>query len=239
MTKRTKSIIVLAFVFVVALIPLSVFAATTSSGGVTLTYPDNMTTCEPTFNFSTTGVEPSWEVVYVIFKVDSGGLTQIGRGFTTGNLNVSFTPDPLVPGTSQEYLVQVGVVNTTIKLSGKWTVTCPDEPEEPDGEGCTPGFWKNHEATWPIPLETPFSAVFGGNAFPDSTMFDVVNLKGGKLNALSRHAVAAYLNTVKPIDYPLTTTEVVDLFNVAFASGDYNATKDLFDQYNNLVCPLG
>ena len=233
MSKKSKYTVIITLMLIAVMLPLSVFAGSVSDGVVTLTFPDNSIDCSPTFTVSVTGVDPSWFVSptltswdpvngYVVVPV-SGGL-----GDWTHSWSETLTPE-------EDKLYSIGVNifvpgSPVIRLSGNWEARCD--------EGCTPGFWKNHEEQWPIDSGMLFDAVFD-DAFPLSTMFDVANLKGGQLKALGRHAVAAYLNTVKPIDYPLTTTEVVDLFNVAFASGDYNATKDLFDQYNNLVCPLG
>ncbi len=57
-------------------------------------------------------------------------------------------------------------------------------------------------------------------------------------NALLRQAVAALLNAASAdVDYPLTVAQVIAQTNAAIASGDYEATKDLFDQYNNLTAP--
>jgi hypothetical protein len=109
-------------------------------------------------------------------------------------------------------------------------------------EGCTPGFWKqdHHLRFWRIAPSTPFDDVFD-NAFPGKTLLQVVRLTGGGLNRLGAHAVSAYLNALA-VDYPLSAAEVVEDFNAAFASGDakqIEATKDRFDEFNNLGCPLG
>ena len=70
------------------------------------------------------------------------------------------------------------------------------------------------------------------------TFADPLRLTGGGLNALLRHAVAALLNaTSADVDYPLTAAQVITLTNAAIASGDYEGTKDLFNEYNNLTAP--
>ena len=48
-------VVILALVLL-ALAPLSM-AGSGSGGGITLTYPDDMTECAPTFDFATTGVD--------------------------------------------------------------------------------------------------------------------------------------------------------------------------------------
>lgn len=243
MSKKTRSLLaVISFILILALMPLSAFAGTNTSGGITLTFPDNMTACAPTFDFSTTGVDPSWPVQYDIFKSEAGVLVRIASGSTTGNLDVSFTPAPLSAGDTQVYAIFVAVFvpgqERPTKLGGQWRVDCDKEPPG-GGEGCTPGFWKNHLDVWPIPTDTDFDTLFDRDAFnPDITMSEAVDLKGGKLNALSRHAAAAYLNAVSSVvDFDLTVDEVVAAFQAAFDSGDYNTTKNMFEGLNEQGCP--
>ena len=242
MSQKFKRVIVISFILIAILIPLSVYANTTSNGGITLTYPDNSTECNPTFDFSTTGVDPSWPVTYAIFRSESGNLVQIGGESTSGDLNVSFTPEPLEAGESEIYAIFVAVSvpgqERPTKLAGKWRVDCGDEPG--GGEGCTPGFWKNHTDVWPISTGDDFDTIFGRNAFtPDITMLEAVALKGGQLKALSRHAAAAYLNAFSPlVNYDMTTAEVIAAFQAAFDSGSYNTTKNEFEALNELGCPF-
>jgi hypothetical protein len=235
---RKKSILIVTLL-VMALLPVSALAGETSSGGVTLFFPDNMVACEPTFAISTTGVDPSWGVVWTLFKSESGVLVEIARGFTTGNLDLSVTPATLATGESKVFLINVAVFvpdQATIKLSGKWRVDCEAPP---DGEGCTPGFWKTHPDVWPIPTDSDFDTIFGRDAFnPDITMLGAVDLKGGHIKALSRHAAAAYLNAIDgAVNFDLTTGEVIGYFQSAFDSGDYNTTKNMFEELNELGCP--
>ena len=111
-------------------------------------------------------------------------------------------------------------------------------------EGCTPGFWRQaqHFQYWTAPY-TPsdlFNDVFAPTtAFPTRTLLNVVWLGGGGINALGRHAVAALLNAASPsVDYPLTVQEVIDAFNAAVASGNFEAQKDVFEGYNEANCPF-
>jgi len=90
----------------------------------------------------------------------------------------------------------------------------------PGGEGCTPGYWKQsqHFIDWPtfgpdfdggptIPItqSTLFSTVFGpvitiktgtNDSKTDPTLLEALAAKGGGINALARHTVAAYLNSL-------------------------------------------
>lgn len=245
MIKRMRLILISVLLLVLAVTPIFVFAGTDSDSGITLTFPDNTLDCTPTFHFTTTGVDASWGVQWDLFRSESGSLVKIGSGSTTGNLDVTFTPASLAEGESEVYGIFVAVLevpgdldSVIAKLSGQWRVDCEKVVE--GGEGCTPGFWKNHPDVWPIPLDTDFDTTFGRDAFnPDITMEEAVDLKGGQLNALSRHAAAAYLNAVSPVvSYDMTTAEIIAAFQAAFDSGDYNTTKDMFEQLNEQGCPF-
>jgi hypothetical protein len=121
--------------------------------------------------------------------------------------------------------------------SASVTVTCTPPP---GNEGCTPGFWKNHPEAFAGTGVTAGStlASVGFNVAPSLTFQQALELTGGGLNALLRHAAAAYLNAASPdVDYPRTTTQVVTATNSAIASGNYETTKNQFDAFNNLNAP--
>ncbi|WP_458411566.1 hypothetical protein ACNQFZ_11910 [Schinkia sp. CFF1] len=112
-------------------------------------------------------------------------------------------------------------------------------------EGCTPGYWiqPQHFDSWAPTGFAPtddFDTVFGRDAFtPDITLEEALSLGGVGLDALARQAVAALLNAAHPdVAYPLTTAEVISMFQAAFDSGNYEDTKDEFDRLNNSFCPL-
>jgi hypothetical protein len=112
------------------------------------------------------------------------------------------------------------------------------------GEGCTPGFWKNHPFPEPYTPETLFSDVFGVTIADDEdlTLGEALNLGGGGENALARAAVAALLNAASDeIDFEFTVEEVIEQVQNAIASGDPEAIEDLkdeLDRENNRGCPL-
>ena len=104
-------------------------------------------------------------------------------------------------------------------------------------EGLSPGYWKNHVDVWDgYSPSDDFDTVFGTEAFaPDVTLIEALNLKGGKLNALARHAVAALLNAAHPeINYCWNASVVISKVQDAIASGDYEPLKDDLDEANNL-----
>jgi hypothetical protein len=114
------------------------------------------------------------------------------------------------------------------------------------GEGCTPGFWKNHPKEWPAPYEPGdlFSDVFGVTIAGDEdlTLREALNLGGGDEIALARAAVAALLNAASDeIDFEFTEQEVIEKVQAAIASGDPEEIEDLkdeLDRENNRGCPL-
>lgn len=236
MKRSTKLIFVFSLLIIGLIIPLSAYAGIAGpKDGITLNYPDSGISCNPTFNITTTGVLDEWTVDYSLSRhPGDGNLVEIysGQGLP-GNLDLSL-PDTLTTG-QFTYRLIVTVNRSALEktiFSVQWKVTCR--------EGCTPGFWKNHEDLFPVPAGSDFDTLFFGDFFnPDITMGEAVDLNGGHLNALTRHAAAGYLNSLILDDYPLSTASVVGLFNSAFSSGDYNSAKDLLDQYNNMYCPLG
>jgi hypothetical protein len=119
----------------------------------------------------------------------------------------------------------------------------------PEGEGCTPGFWKQdqHFDSWPVPTTTTLAgAGFTNTGWPaGTTLLQALSFQGGPTvqdakNILLRAAAAAYLNSFA-VDYPLTTAEVVSMVNDALASNDRAtilALAAVLDANNNLGCPL-
>ncbi|MFH8080812.1 MAG: hypothetical protein QXO84_02950 [Candidatus Aenigmatarchaeota archaeon] len=120
-------------------------------------------------------------------------------------------------------------------------------------EGCTPGYWRQpqHFDSWQQPYDpsdlfsqtcTPDQSVCFEDAFPGKTLIEILDNPGGsKLNQLGFHTVAALLNSVHPnVNYPLTATEVITMFNNVYPGTDreYESLKNLFESYNELGCPL-
>jgi hypothetical protein len=103
-------------------------------------------------------------------------------------------------------------------------------------EGCSPGYWKNRLASWPVSQDADFDTTFGVDFFePDITLLEAVNLGGGDENALARHAAAALLNTQDAgVDYSLPEGAVKALVQ----SGDVYAALQLLSSFNNAGCPL-
>jgi len=251
------------------LLPGMAMAGSVTQNGVTLHFPNSYTSCEPSDTIWTAGVDPSWKVVYKFYKF-MGSLVQIGGGTAWGDISVPFPYPPvdewpvINPTTGARALtfsVSAIVTNEAggivAKLRGKWVVTCVPRPKPsptptptatpppPDGEGCTPGYWRQeqHFDSWvPTGYATgdDFETVFGVNAsFNPDTLLDAVWLGGGGENALARHAVAALLNAAHPsVDYEYSVAQIIAMVQQAYATGDFEETKDLFDAANNAGCPL-
>jgi hypothetical protein len=101
------------------------------------------------------------------------------------------------------------------------------------GEGCTPGYWRNHLDTWVLDPSADFDTTFGVDFFdPDITLEDAVNLGGGGIRKLARHGTAALLNALNPdVNYPATEAEVI----AAVQAGDI----EMLVEFNELSdeCP--
>lgn len=131
-------------------------------------------------------------------------------------------------------------------------------------EGCTPGYWKNHNGFWSFKSLRYVDVFFGGLGYlgggdpallaeiqaviGDLTLDDALSVRGNrfKYEALLRHSAAAMLSASHPeVDYPLSPQDVVASVRNAWRAwldGDFNAvdgTKNELDNFNNLGCDLG
>jgi len=107
--------------------------------------------------------------------------------------------------------------------------------------GCGSGFWRNHFEDWdptglnPVDL---FDAVFGVST-SGFVLLDALEARGGGELDLMRHAVAAYLNAAHPdVDFLYTPPVVIDIVQMAYASGDFESAKKRLEAANDQGCPL-
>lgn len=128
---------------------------------------------------------------------------------------------------------------------------------ERGGEGCTPGYWRQsqHFGNWPVDIDFTVAEAFDGFCGvmgqdvdlqnPESgtvcglTLLEALQLKGGHVNALMRHAAAAWLNAGSTVDFHYAQSEVEDMTEAALMSGMYKSTKNGFEEANEAGCPLG
>ena len=190
--------------------------------------------------------------------------TTILPGVPTPPVNVTATEDAqsgiqldsitvetrLGPNTSHQLLTGTNTYSDFIADDKGLTITFWNSIIE-EGEGCTPGYWKqdHHLDSWPAGVDADdlFSSVFDlptqlkkpeHNVDPTTlTLQDALKLRGGGVNALMRHAVAAYLNSLT-VSYGMSDAEVVAAFNAAIGGGDIEGTKDTFADANEQGCPL-
>jgi len=163
-----------------------------------------------------------------------------------------------------------GLLVQTLGPGQDWDIFCPGEPPPPPtatptpppptatpagGEGCTPGYWKNHTSLWdeasdPVAAAAGFTTGTGFNAFfsltpaqsgfPNSlTMLDAVNLGGGGGRKLARHGVAALLNIAAGLNYPYSDpTALYNAIRNAYLTSTFEPLATQLNNANNLFCPL-
>ena len=159
-------------------------------------------------------------------------------------------------GTDKEILIDKIELVHAYQTSGGWDdlEICKSEPNGGAGQGCTPGYWKQsqHFSDWigynptdsfgsvfdlPSQLERPEH-----NVDPSGlTLEDALRLRGGGVNALMRHAVAALLNAANPdVSYDFTESDVIFRFNSVVNGSDeaIEGQKDQFADFNEQGCPL-
>jgi len=111
-------------------------------------------------------------------------------------------------------------------------------------EGCTPGYWKqeHHFDSWPEGID-PYSFMFRdafGVGPNDVLLARALRRGGGGVNALMRHAAAAYLNAASDeVLFSLNTAQVVSIVQRAWNSRQFEAGKNLLEAANeDYGCPL-
>ena len=117
-----------------------------------------------------------------------------------------------------------------------WVFVFFNELTPGGGEGCTPGFWKNRGYRLGWPTYDPYAdyaTTFGVPSSFTATLLEALDQGGGGEYALGRHAVAALLNAASPdVDYDYSEAEVIAAVQDAYATGDFEGTKDDFEGYN-------
>ncbi len=128
----------------------------------------------------------------------------------------------------------------TIFLNSNFFLTAPPPG---GGEGCTPGYWKNHLDRWVKYLPTDsYDNVFGVDAFgaAELTLLEALVQGGGGEMALGRHAVAALLNATSggQVDYAFAEEDVISIVRAAYMSGDFESAKNQLANENEMGCPI-
>jgi hypothetical protein len=127
-------------------------------------------------------------------------------------------------------------------------------PPPPGTQGCTPGYWKNHEDSWPATgyatgqkVQNVFQSAAAFPALGSATLHEALSFKGGSTlegaaGNLLRAAVAGLLDASHPgVDYPRSAAQIIGDVNAALASNNREIMISLgsaIDKDNNLGCPL-
>ncbi len=188
----------------------------------------------------------------VVLRVNG---TQVAASTPQGEAEVEVvnpTSKPLITGSVQFQMGTAAADNVTGSGAIDNIRICTRQ-EELGEEGCTPGYWKNHQSRWAATgfstgqkLEDVFDVpnTFG---LDNVTLLAALSLNGGPGAAgaarlLLHHAVAALLNASHPgVDYPRTAASIIADVNAALATGSRStmlALKDALDRDNNLGCPI-
>jgi hypothetical protein len=190
----------------------------------------NIAAGDPPVRFHVTELVPTGYVASFVRTIFEEPITQPG-GVTT--VEPSVTGNTAIGFAGGDRGILIVFTNTELP---------PPPPPPGDGQGCTPGYWKQsqHFDSWTAPFTptTLFSDVFE-NAFPGMTLQQVLSQGGGGLKALGRHTVAALLNAASSgVSYPLTTQQVIDGFNGVFPGGDFETLHLRWAALNEAGCPL-
>lgn len=147
------------------------------------------------------------------------------------------TPTPIPPTKTPE-----PPTKTPTPLPPTNTPPAPTNTPQPSGgQGCTPGYWRqtHHFDSWTNYSPTDsYNGTFGVNG-SFNTLLDAVWARGGQENAMARHAVAALLNSVNPdVSYAYSEADVIAMVQSAYATGNFEGIKNLFETQNEKGCPL-
>jgi hypothetical protein len=181
--------------------------------------------------------------------------SQVGASTPQGEALVEVvnpTSKPIITGNVQFQLGTSAADNVTGSGAIDNIKICTRQQALGD-QGCTPGYWKNHPASWAATGLSPSQTLEDVFNVPDAFTLDNVTLlaalslsggpgAGGGARLLLHHAVAALLNASHPgVDYPRTAASIISDVNAALATGSRStmlALKDGFDRDNQLGCPL-
>jgi hypothetical protein len=152
-----------------------------------------------------------------------------------------------------QLLSQGGVRPASLSwIAGTLSVDEPPPPP-PGGQGCTPGYWKNHLNAWVPTGFSPnqaLSSVFsptGLGTLGTDTLLGALQYKGGstlqaKKQILLRAAVASLLNAAHPdVAFGSGPASVISAVNAALESNDADTILALatdLDDRNNMGCRL-
>jgi hypothetical protein len=179
--------------------------------------------------------------VFVLTRPTSNATHELRATFTDGAQTVG--PSKVVGSVHFEVTTVLGATllaanadNGTIPQS---VLTVSHCIVPPNGEACSPGFWRNHPALYTDEL---FNSVFGALVNPAWSLTDALNHPGGTSpepnpNNANFIGTGAYLSSLH-VAYPYSTAFVIQAVQDAHA-GDPTALGLLADTFApGHVCPL-
>jgi hypothetical protein len=204
-----------------------------------------------TVSSSNSSFNPSGTVTFTFYTsgdCSTGGSPAGTVTIVNGVAHPSNSEGPLVAGAYSFQATYAGDGN----FNGS-TSACEPLTVTPVGQGCTPGYWKNHQDSWPFPYtpNTLLASVFTipsgySSTITGATFIQALNFSGGPgtdgaAQTLLRAAVSGLLSAAAGLNYPLTQAEIISQVNTALASHDRAtllALASTLDADNNLPCPL-
>lgn len=142
------------------------------------------------------------------------------RQFTKASLGISSV---ILSLASRPVLGNVVCKSPSGFLSGNASTHGP----QPVCQGRSPGYWKNHEGSWPIATNTQFNSVFPGpssSVYAKYTFLQLLDHKKDDNHNLGMHLVAAYLNAVSGWTPFLSVETILAMFTEWQSKGTFSPT---------------
>jgi hypothetical protein len=173
------------------------------------------------------------------------------RGLTVTNMYfVDFSQEP-AGYVEVDASTATIVVPVAYDLDGEILIKNDGEPENGNGQGCTPGYWRNHLGAWAptgySPGQTVGSVFANASPYAANTLNQAIRFGGGPgvsgaKMILLRAAVASLLNAAHPdVAFGSSVGDVIAAVNAALGSNDRPTMLALaseLDTANNQGCPL-
>ncbi len=98
-------------------------------------------------------------------------------------------------------------------------------------QGRSPGYWKEHVGSWPVPPGTKFINVFHcshSSVYAKYTLLQLVNPQSDDKNKLGMHLVAAFLNARMGWTPFLKEETIIAMFTEWAATGTFSPTATVY-----------
>lgn len=101
---------------------------------------------------------------------------------------------------------------------------------QPVCQGRSPGYWKNHEGSWPIATDVQFSSVFPtspSSPYAKYTLLQLLTPQSDDKHKLGMHLVAAYLNAISGWTPFLPVETIIAMFTEWQSKGAFSPTASV------------